>query len=329
MTGAIRLIGDPAALRLGFALVHFVWQGAALAFIAVLLLAVLRKASASVRYLGLLLVFAAMAACPVVTFALAGGAPAPIVTSVQESIPRERASSSLPLVADIQPPPVSTGLEVDRRPSSTTPVPDPWVVRSREWVRARLPWITLLWLGGVVALSLRLLARWWAVRWMCGALESASVEWQHRMRRLSLRLSMGRPVRLLTSAASRVPMVIGWLRPAIVIPTSALAGLTPEQLEAVLSHELAHIRRYDHLVNLAQSVVEILLFYHPAVWWVSGAIRSERENCCDDAAVRVSGDVVGYMRALAWIEERRGGLPEAAIASSGRSLSGRIRRLAG
>ncbi|MDH4179147.1 MAG: M48 family metalloprotease [Armatimonadota bacterium] len=329
MTGALTLIGDPAALRLGFALVHFVWQGAALAFIAVVLLAVLRKASANVRYLGLLLVFAAMAASPVVTLALAGDARAPIATAVQESIPRERPSPSLPPVADTQPPPVSTGLEVDRRPSSTTPVPDPWVARSREWVRARLPWITLLWLGGVVALSLRLLARWWAVGRVRGALESASAEWQDRIRRLSLSLSVRRPVRLLTSAASRVPMVIGWLRPVIVIPTSALTGLTPDQLAAILAHELAHIRRCDHFMNLAQTVVEILLFYHPAVWWVSSAIRSERENCCDDTAVRVSGDVVGYMRALAWIEQRRGRVPEAAIASSGTSLPGRIRRLAG
>jgi len=126
-----------------------------------------------------------------------------------------------------------------------------------------------------------------------------------------------------------VPMVIGWLRPVIVMPTSALTGLTPDQLAAILTHELAHIRRFDHLVNLAQTVVEMLLFYHPAVWWVSGVIRAERENCCDDVAVGVSGDVVGYMRALAWIEQKRGSVPEAAIASSGTSLVSRIRRLAG
>ena len=331
MTGITALIGHPAAARLSLALVHFVWQGAGLAFIAVVLLSLLRNASAGARYAGLLVVFAAMAACPVVTFALTGDSPASIATSTPARIPRAEASPSpsVPAVAESQQPPVSAGLELDRRTSSMAPVPERWVVRARKWVGARLPWITLLWLGGVVALSLRLVSRWWAVGRIRGALESASADWQHSVRRLSLSLRMRRPVRLLTSAASRVPMVVGWLRPVIVIPASALTGLTSDQLAAILTHELAHIRRFDHFVNLAQTVVEILLFYHPAVWWVSSAIRAERENCCDDVAVRVSGDVVGYMRALAWIEQKRSSVPEAAIASSGTSLLSRIRRLAG
>jgi len=329
MTGLIALTSHPAAARLGFALLHFVWQGAALAFIAAVLLAVLRKASAGARYLGLLIVFGAMAACPVVTFALARDVSPAVAASAPEIVPREQASPSPPPVADNRPPLVSASLELDNETPDMPPVPEPWVVRSRNWVGARLPWITLLWLTGVVLLSLRLLTRWWAVGRVRGALGSASAEWQHRLRRLSLGLSMRRPVRLLTSAAARVPMVIGWLRPAIVIPASALTGLTPDQLAAILAHELAHLRRCDHFVNLAQTLVEILLFYHPAVWWVSSAIRAERENCCDDAAVRVSGDVVGYMRALAWIEQNRGSLPAAAIASSGTSLLSRIRRLAG
>jgi beta-lactamase regulating signal transducer with metallopeptidase domain len=332
MTGVIALTDHPAAVRLGLALVHFLWQGAALAFIAVILVAVLRNASAGARYLGLLIVFAAMAACPVVTFALTGDAPARVAASAVETFPLEQLAPSPPPVADTGPPPVTAALEPDRETSSAAPLPhapEPWVVRARQWAAARLPWVTLLWLTGVAVLSLRLLTRWWAVGRVRGALESASADWQHRLTCLAQRLTMRRPVRLLTSAASRVPMVIGWLRPVIVIPTSALVGLTPDQLAAILAHELAHIRRFDHLVNLAQTAVEILLFYHPAVWWVSSAIRAERENCCDDVAVRVSGDVVAYMRALAWIEQNRAGLPEPAIASSGTSLLSRIRRLAG
>jgi beta-lactamase regulating signal transducer with metallopeptidase domain len=332
MTSVIALTDHPAAVRLGLTLVHFLWQGAALAFVAVALLAVLRNASAGARYLGLLIVFAAMAACLVVTFALTGDGPAPVAASALESVPREQVAPSPPPVADARHPSVSAGLEPDSETSNATPVPaapNPWLVRSQNWLGARLPWITLLWLTGVVVLSLRLLTRWWAVGRLRGSLESASAEWQDRARSLAQRLSMRRPVRLLTSAASQVPMVIGWLRPVIVIPASAVVGLTPDQLAAILSHELAHIRRCDHLVNLAQTVVEILLFYHPAVWWVSTELRAQRENCCDDVAVRASGDVVGYMRALAWIEQNRAGLPEAAIASSGASLLSRIRRLAG
>ena len=94
-----------------------------------------------------------------------------------------------------------------------------------------------------------------------------------------------------------VPTVIGWLRPVVLVPASALAGMTPQQLEAILAHELAHIRRHDYLVNLLQTLVETLLFYHPAVWWLSRRIRIERENCCDDLAVSLCGDPVTPMPA--------------------------------
>ena len=99
-----------------------------------------------------------------------------------------------------------------------------------------------------------------------------------------------------------MPTVIGWLKPVVLLPASALAGLTPRQLEAILAHELAHIRRHDYLVNLLQTLVETLLFYHPAVWWLSRRIRVERENCCDDLAVSLCGDPVAYAAALADLE---------------------------
>jgi beta-lactamase regulating signal transducer with metallopeptidase domain len=105
--------------------------------------------------------------------------------------------------------------------------------------------------------------------------------------RLKGRLEIGRSVRLLESARLQVRLVVGWLRPLILLPVTALTGLPSDQLEAILAHELAHIRRYDYLANLVQSVVETLLFYHPAAWWISGRIRAEREHCCDDWAVEL------------------------------------------
>ena len=102
-----------------------------------------------------------------------------------------------------------------------------------------------------------------------------------------------------------MPTVIGWLKPVVLLPASALAALTPQQLEAILAHELAHIRRHDYLVNLLQTLVETLLFYHPAVWWLSRRIRIERENCCDDLAVSLCGDPVAYAAALADLEALR------------------------
>ena len=124
-----------------------------------------------------------------------------------------------------------------------------------------------------------------------------------------------------------VPIVVGWLRPVILIPASALTGLLPQQIEALLAHELAHIRRRDYLINLVQTMVETLLFYHPAMWWVSRQVRQERENCCDDMALDVCEDRLSYARVLATMEELR--VPRSLVAAGGSSLAARIRRILG
>ncbi len=135
-------------------------------------------------------------------------------------------------------------------------------------------------------------------------------------------------MRLLASASATVPFVVGWLRPVVLVPAALLTGLHPAEVEAIFAHELAHIRRHDFLVNLLQNVVETLLFYHPAVWWMSAQIRMEREHCCDDVAAAVCGGALDYARALVALERLRPatGLM---VAASGGSLLERIRRLAG
>ena len=156
-----------------------------------------------------------------------------------------------------------------------------------------------------------------------------------KLKVLAKRLRVNRTVQLMESALVQIPTVVGWLRPVILLPASALTGLSSEQLEAILAHELAHIKRVDYLINMLQTVVEILGFYHPAVWWVSHKIRAERENCCDDLAVAISGDRVCYARALTSMEEIRAGRGQLvrsgglAVAATGGNLLGRIRRLVG
>jgi uncharacterized protein involved in exopolysaccharide biosynthesis len=153
--------------------------------------------------------------------------------------------------------------------------------------------------------------------------------WIETLDHLRCRLGVSRPVRLLKSALVEVPTVIGWVRPVILLPAATLTGLTPGQLETILAHELAHVRRLDYVVNAFQCLVKALMFYHPVAWWISRCIREERENCCDDLVINVCGDRVGYARALATLEGLRGELPEWAFAASGGSLLNRIRRLVG
>ncbi len=195
--------------------------------------------------------------------------------------------------------------------------------------REVFPWIVTAWLCGVMAFSIRL-AGGWALAGRMRSMRTARPAppvWQRRLDRLIARIGVSRPVRLLVSSVAQAPLAIGWLRPVILMPVGALTGLPIEQVEALLSHELAHIRRNDYLVNLLQGVAEALLFYHPSVWWVSNEIRAERELCCDDVAVAVSGDAFTYATALAAIESARPERLRTAMAANGGSLANRIRRL--
>ncbi|PYQ70950.1 MAG: hypothetical protein DMG04_22850, partial [Acidobacteria bacterium] len=188
--------------------------------------------------------------------------------------------------------------------------------------------ITLAWLLGVFVLLGRMLGGWWRVRRLQRIALAATPpsRWQLACRRLAERLDVV-AAHVVESTLVDVPTVVGWLRPVILLPVAAVAALTPAQVEAILAHELAHIRRHDYAVNVLQTIAETLLFYHPAVWWLSKQIRLEREDCCDDVAVAVCGDGVAYAQALANLETWRTTSPVFAVAASGGSLVDRVRRI--
>ncbi|MBA2589953.1 MAG: M56 family metallopeptidase [Alphaproteobacteria bacterium] len=171
---------------------------------------------------------------------------------------------------------------------------------------ALAPWmngLVMLWLAGVAALSLRALGGWYLVQSQ-GRRDTMPVpaDLLQRCRDLQHRLAVTGPVRFLLSHRTDVPMVIGCLRPMILIPVSALTGLAPQQLDALILHELAHIRRLDTFTNILLVAAETVLFYHPAVWWVTRQVRIEREHCCDDFAVAACGDAGLYVEALTSLE---------------------------
>jgi beta-lactamase regulating signal transducer with metallopeptidase domain len=288
---------------LGWTLLHFVWQGAALALLLVLADAALRKASAPARYAAACTAMLLMLASAVGTFAW-----------LNADLP----ASTVPVAAAPNSAPVMPGIVLDTTAAASA------AARLPDY----LPLLVYFWFAGVCALALRSIGGWVVVQRIKRA-RSRPVDrdWQDRFVRLLNRFGMTRAVSLRQSALAEVPAVIGWLRPVVLLPASALTGLAPQQLEALLAHELAHIRRHDYLVNLLQTAVETLLFYHPAVWWVGRRIRAERENCCDDLAVEVCGDALVYARALAQLEQLRCRTPQLAMASNRGSLLDRIQRL--
>ncbi len=283
--------------RLAWTLLHFIWQGTLLAAIYALARLAAGSLTARARYAMACAALLAMTLSPAATYwwlARSGSAasPVPALTALNP----QAAAAAFPYAAD------------------------PW--------QPALPWIVMAWFAGVAACSVRMAAGWIsAARLRSSHNRPASAEWQHALQHLIERMRVGRSVRLLVSDHVESLLVIGWLRPVILAPLGLLTGLTPDHVEALLAHELAHVRRHDYLVNLLQGIAESLLFYHPAVWWLSGQVRAEREHCCDDVAVAASGDVLTYARALAELESARPAHFKAALAASDGSLVRRIRHL--
>jgi uncharacterized protein (TIGR03435 family) len=191
-----------------------------------------------------------------------------------------------------------------------------------------LPLVVMLWLAGVAALLLRLLGGWRRISRLHRVSRAAAPSaWADTAALIGARLGVSRFIHVVDTTLVDTPTVIGWMRPVILLPVAALSGLSPAQIEAILAHELAHIRRHDFLVNLLQTLAETFLFYHPAVWWVSKHIRLEREHCCDVVALSVGGDAVSYAEALVELESWRTAQSRLAVAATGGSLMMRVRRL--
>lgn len=336
------ILGRPEVERLGWVLLHFVWQGVVGAGVLAAALFALRRASANARYLASCAALAAMAACLPVTWLLLPQRPAAepaeaTAANVSPTMQFIAANDSI-TSADRFTPGTSTLVPTDAvviPPRFDAPAAQQTVVSSaqltwRERLAIGLPWFTLVWVAGVLVLSIRLAVGWTTIHKLRrAASQPIGGDKQAAMTRLAGRLGIRWPVKLLESAVVEVPTMIGWLRPAVLWPPAMLTGLSTEQFESLLAHELAHIRRHDYLVNLIQTAIETLLFYHPAVWWVSSRIRHERECCCDDLAVAVCGNRLSYARALAVVEELRPRPRQFALAADGGRLLTRVRRIVG
>lgn len=302
----------------GWALVHFLWQGALIALVFAGVNRAARRSAPALRYWAACAALGLMMAAPLATGAWLAGA--------ARAVPADAARlagegwRSMPLAdADVAP-----GAAAEE---AATLAPARLVRRTSVAIEPLVPGLAVGWAVGVLLLSLRLLGGWlWVRRLARRGLLPVPAEWSAALARLRAQLKIRRPVGLWISPHVGGPALIGWMRPVILLPLSASSGLTPRQVELILLHELAHVRRWDYAVNLAQRLAETLLFYHPGVWWISARIREEREHCCDDAVVE-RASVRDYVLALLAMEEARRPVPALALGAGGASLVARVRRL--
>jgi bla regulator protein blaR1 len=297
---------SPVTLRvLALALLHFLWQGAALAALAYLAMAFCRSAAA--RYAVGVGTLALMLAAPVASLL--------ILEAQNEG---------------------GAALEATAQNSNAAAVPVPPVLAQQKHAPensgnsgAYLLWLVEAWFAGVLLLSLRAAGGFLLVEhWRHKEAIPVAKELLEMCLSLQRRMGITQLVRCCESVRLDAPAVAGWIRPVVFLPMTAITGLTGEQLEAVLAHELAHIRRHDVFVHAFQVAVETLLFYHPAVWWMGKRIRAEREHCCDDAAVATCGNAVMYANALARMAEWKTA-PRLVMAANRSPLVQRVARLLG
>lgn len=302
---------NDALFLIGWALFDFVWQGALLGLVCAALLAVLRHARPQTRYVlacgGLLLCLL----LPVLNGLFAWQAAQSGSVSLTLT---SRISSGLPAVSDWQ----------------------EWVTGVQIWLQTglqssmqpHLPALVWLWIICVVMLAMRLvLGLSWLGGYATDARSSGHPVWQNRLDALAAQLGISRKVALRVVKDLDSPVTFGSLQPLVLVPLALLSGMPAPLLEALLAHELAHIRRHDFLLNLLQSVIETLLFYHPVVWWLSKRIRIERELIADDLAASVLGEPRRLALALSELEQIRSIQSDLALAANGGSLMLRIKRL--
>ena len=281
---------------IGWALLHFVWEGALVGCAAGILLSALRNARPETRY---------ALACGALLLCLAW--PLADLVVMLGSLEERGAPSHTPAGL--------AGAVLRTGPAGLL-----------GWLGGHLGAIVGAWAACAGALGLRMaLGLLWVGR--AARAQAGDALWQARLSSLAQRCGLKRELRLRVIDGLASPVTAGWWRPVVLVPASLLTGMDAPLLEALLAHELGHVRRHDYLVNLVQNVVEALLFYHPAVWWLSKRIRLEREQIADDFAARQLGEPRRLALALSELERMQFGAAGLAQAANGGDLVARVRRL--
>jgi beta-lactamase regulating signal transducer with metallopeptidase domain len=312
---------------LGWALIHSLWQCVGLAALAAVLMALSRRPP--VRYLIATAALAAMLAAPFTTFLILLKPAAPVETLTSaNSAPKLFAVAPRvnPLGAAATPLNNARALAFA---ASRTRFVSPRFLSGDFLAPDILPWLVRAWLCGVALFGLRFAGGLLLLEYKRpGPFTLPGPRILALCRELQHQLGLNRAIRYLECTWLQAPAVIGWLRPIVLLPVAALTGLSEAQLHAVIAHELAHIKRLDAFVNLLQILIEALLFYHPAIWWLNSRIRAERELCCDEIAISLTGDRLEYARALTLMAEWEAA-PRLAMAANRGPLTERVFHILG
>lgn len=292
----------------GWTLLHSLWQGALITLLLVVLLRRLRRKAPALRYHlsvgALFLLMLCVAGTFYYYYEPAGGGTSDVIGSIGGALLNEALPNMTSAVA----------------------------LTFWERLESILPLLIEVWFIGFILMGLRMIAEWTYLQHLRSfRTQAVDLRWQQQLNDLKEKMGVRQQVKICESLRISTPILLGWIRPVILLPVGLLINLSPQQVECILAHELAHVRRMDYLVNMLQSVVEVVLFFHPAVWWISAQIREEREHCCDELAAEITGDRLLLVRTLAQLEQWRLQPESLALAFTGRpqGLLGRVQRLLG
>ena len=316
------LLPERLLQALGWTFVHSLWQGVLIALIIGCLFLVLRKHSARIRYALAVCSLAAIFILSISTF-VRYYSDSPLDRNSEVIATGTNSVGELCGINDL-------GVSQDEKVPLNNAENPGFFLELSGYFNRHFPLLVTLWLCGIIFFLLKLMGGLiYSERIKFRGIKPLPETWNKRFSLLKSKLEVKRQVEIVESYLARVPMVIGYFKPVILIPLGALSGIPNDQLEAIIAHELAHIKRHDFLINIFQTLVESIFFYHPAIWWISGIIRKEREHCCDDLAVGVCDESLVYAKALANLEERSFEIPSFAVAITKRrhALLSRIKRL--
>ncbi len=291
---------------LGWTLVHSLWQAFAIAIITGIALIFLQKKSSKIRYYTANLGLFSVSIAALLTFSLYYD----FSKEAGEIIFIQDSSSVLKPITNLE--------EVSNETQSTNFERGLSWKGMKNYCNNNMYLIVTLWFIGVVFFLLKLLGSISYVYYLKNRLNFPVEEyWQETLDKLREKSNLSQYIELVESALVRSPLVVGHLKPMILFPIGAINRLNTNEVEAILAHELAHVMRHDYLFNILQNVIEALFYFHPAVWWMSSQIRTERENCCDDIAIELCGNSLTYAKSLVSVQEMAYFSPHLAMAFAG------------